>query len=92
MKDRGYWRNLSPAFIRAEVTERGSTLTRIALDAGLRESSCRQALIRSHIPGEEALARYLGIPAELLFEARYAARAQSSRRRRPAQRKISAAG
>lgn len=58
--------------IRAEVTRRGATLTGIALEAGLSEGACRQALSRRHIAGEKALAKFLGVRPEALWPERYA--------------------
>lgn len=57
--------------IRAEVHRKGTTLTRIALDAGLEASACRTALIRRHYAGERALASYLEINPSILWPNRY---------------------
>lgn len=57
--------------IKAEVARRGSTLTRVALEAGLEESACRRALIRRFYRGEVALANFLGVPLIELWPERY---------------------
>ncbi|MAW85650.1 MAG: hypothetical protein CMJ42_03870 [Phyllobacteriaceae bacterium] len=54
--------------IEMEVKRRGLNFTEIALDAGLYESACRQALIGRSRPGARAIAAALGIPFEVLFK------------------------
>lgn len=58
--------------IRAEVHRRETTLTAIALAAGLDQSACRSALVRRHLAGERALADFLGIAPEKIWPERYA--------------------
>lgn len=58
--------------IKAEVHRRGSTLTAIALAAGLDASACRSALVRRHIAGEQVLATFLGVRPERIWPERYA--------------------
>ncbi len=57
--------------IKAEVHRRGSNLRAIALAAGLDPSACSAALMRRHIAGQHALARYLGVSPEELWPERY---------------------
>lgn len=57
--------------INAEVRRRGMTLTGIALDAGLHESTCRQGVIGCNRRGAQAIADALGIPFEELFPTTY---------------------
>lgn len=68
--------------IRAEVHRRGSTLTEIAQQAGIAESSCRMALVGASRAGAEALSAFLGVPLPTLFPGLYL-------RARPNQRKPS---
>lgn len=56
--------------IKAEVTRRRSTLTRVATDAGLEPSACRVALCRRNIKGEQALASFLGVEVSVLWPER----------------------
>ena len=58
--------------IKAEVHRRETTLTAIALAAGLDPSACRSALVRRHIAGEQALADFLGVRPEKIWPDRYA--------------------
>lgn len=57
--------------IKAEVHRRGATLTQIAVEAGLEESACRAALIRTHKPAEQALSAFLGVDVTQLWPDRY---------------------
>lgn len=57
--------------IKAEVTRRRSTLTRVATDAGLEPSACRVALCRRNIKGELALASFLGVDVSVLWPERF---------------------
>lgn len=57
--------------IKAEVHRRETTLTAIAIAAGLNVSACRSALVRRHIAGEKALAKFLGVSPEVLWPERY---------------------
>jgi Ner family transcriptional regulator len=58
--------------ILAEVRRRGRTLAQLARAAGLDPSSCYHAL-RVPLPaGEQAIASFLGVPAETLFAYRRA--------------------
>ncbi len=57
--------------ITAEVRRRGSTLTEIAIKAGLHPSACRTAVVRRHIAGERAIADFLGVAPEVLWPKRY---------------------
>lgn len=53
--------------INAEVRRQGMTLTGIARDAGLHESSCRQGIIGYNRRGAQAIADALGIHFRVLF-------------------------
>lgn len=66
--------------IKAEIQRRGSTLTQIAIDAGIAESSCRTALLGASRAGAEAISGFLGVPLSVLFPGLYL-------RSRPAQGK-----
>jgi Ner family transcriptional regulator len=57
--------------IKAEIHRRGSTLTEVALAAGLHSSTCRVALIRPLPAGEAAIAAFLGIAKAELWPTRY---------------------
>ncbi len=59
------------ADIKAAVEKKGKTLTQLALDAGLESWACRHALGRRHKSGEEAIARFLGVPLWELWPARW---------------------
>jgi Ner family transcriptional regulator len=60
-----------PEDIKAAVRKTGTTLSRLALDSGLWDSACRQALHGPQYQGEQAIARHLGIPAQELWPSRY---------------------
>lgn len=64
--------------IKAEVHRRGSTLTEIALAAGIAESSCRMALTGGSRKGALALSKFLKVPMHVLFPGLYL-RARSTR-------------
>ncbi len=58
--------------IRAEVHRRETTLTAVAVAAGLDPSACRSALVRRHLAGEKVLADFLGVKPEKIWPERYA--------------------
>jgi Ner family transcriptional regulator len=60
-----------PADIRAAISKRGMTLSRLAVDNGLEESACRAALIRPLPSAEKAISRFLGIPLHELWPSRW---------------------
>jgi len=60
-----------PEDIKAAVRKRGTTLSQLARDNGLSESTCRCALIRPTLAGERVIAAFLGIPAQALWPSRY---------------------
>ena len=64
--------------IKAEVHRRGSTLTEIAINAKLAESSCRMALTGGSRKGAVALSKFLGVSLHVLFPGLYL-RPRSSR-------------
>lgn len=64
--------------IKAEVHRRGSTLTEIATQAGIAESSCRMALTGGSRKGAVALSKFLGVSLHVLFPVLYL-RPRSSR-------------
>jgi Ner family transcriptional regulator len=57
--------------IKAEVWRQGTTLTAIALKAGLYKSACRQGLMGTSRAGAEAIAAALNIPFRTLFPNSY---------------------
>jgi len=57
--------------IRAELNRRGHTLTGLALDAGLYESACRQALDGRSLAGAQVIAKALGTTVQELWPDRY---------------------
>ncbi|MFG1409475.1 helix-turn-helix domain-containing protein [Xanthobacter sp. VTT E-85241] len=57
--------------IKAEVHRRGTTLTAIAVNAGIEESACRSALLRRSHAGEKALADFLGVQPQIIWPERY---------------------
>lgn len=60
-----------PADVRAAVSKAGSTLAKIAEDAGLHVSTAQQALKRPCYAGEQAIAQFLGVPAHHIWPGRY---------------------
>lgn len=60
--------------ILAELKRRGTNLTRLALDAGLYESACRQALDGRSLAGAQVIAKTLGVTVEELWPDRYVRR------------------
>lgn len=60
-----------PADIRAAVAKRGSTLPRLAEAAGLQAESVRYALKAPYYAGEQAIAAFLGVPAQEIWPSRY---------------------
>lgn len=57
--------------IRAELNRRGYTLTKLALDNGLYESACRQALDGRCYAGAKVIAKALGRTVRELWPDRY---------------------
>jgi Ner family transcriptional regulator len=57
--------------IKAEIHRRGSTLTRVAAEAGVDGSTTRHALIRRSPAGERAISNFLGVPLIELWPERY---------------------
>ncbi len=57
--------------IRAELNRRGFTLTGLALDHGLYESACRQALDGRSLAGAQVIAEALGLTVQELWPDRY---------------------
>ena len=57
--------------IKAAIRRRGTTLKRLALDAGLWESATRVALCVPCFRAEQAIAAFIGIPAQELWPDRY---------------------
>lgn len=60
-----------PEIIKTAIRLRGMTLTKLALDNGLPESSCRAALIRPHLEGDQAISAFLNVPLFELWPSRY---------------------
>jgi Ner family transcriptional regulator len=59
--------------IKAEIHRRGSSLSAIARDAGLDDSTTRKALRERMPAGEAAIAAFLGVSPSDLWPDRYAA-------------------
>lgn len=69
--------------IGAMLKRRGTSLTQIARDAGLYESACRLATIAKGYPeAEQAIARAVGYPIEVLWPDRYPAGSRRSPNRK----------
>lgn len=67
-KDNG-WR---PEDIKAAIRKTGTTLSKLSLQAGLGESTVRQALLFPSCPsGEKAIIKCLGLPPHELWPRRY---------------------
>ncbi|HEX8224483.1 MAG TPA: helix-turn-helix transcriptional regulator [Allosphingosinicella sp.] len=69
-----------PEDIKAAVRKQGSTLAAIGRLAGMSRQSIALALVRPNEKGEDAIARYLGLKAQVIWPSRYHA---NGRRRRP---------
>lgn len=57
--------------IKAEVRKSGTTLTDLALGAGLPENACRRALMGRHADGELAIAGQIKVPVWELWPDRW---------------------
>lgn len=57
--------------IKAAVRKKGRSLTQLAQDAGLYASACRLAMTQPQFEGEQAIARFIGVPAHKLWPERY---------------------
>lgn len=69
MKQRRSWR---PADIKAEIEERGQTLSGLALANGLNESACRASLRRRQSQrADSVIAEFLGVALHELWPDRY---------------------
>ena len=69
--------------IGAMLKRRGTSLTQVARDAGLYESACRLATISKGYPeAEQAIARAVGHPVEVLWPERYPSGSQRSPNRK----------
>jgi Ner family transcriptional regulator len=64
--------------IRAELSRRGFNLTRLAIDAGLYESACRQALDGRSLAGAQVIAKALETTVEALWPDRYIQRRRNT--------------
>ena len=60
-----------PADIRAAVAKRGSSLSRIAQEAGLHANTGQLVLREPCYPAEQAIAAFLGVPAQEIWPNRY---------------------
>ncbi len=60
-----------PEEIKAMIRMRGMTLSKLATDAGLHESACRAALIRSQPEAEKVISKFLGKPLHELWPDRW---------------------
>jgi Ner family transcriptional regulator len=68
-RDRKVWH---PEQIKAAIRMQGATLSKLARDAGLEESACRQALRRPTPSGEQVISAFLNVPLNQLWPERYA--------------------
>jgi len=57
--------------IKAAIRKKGITVKELSLRYGLRESACREALIRRNLRGEQVIASFLGVTARELWPDRY---------------------
>ncbi|WP_041786063.1 helix-turn-helix domain-containing protein [Rhodospirillum centenum] len=57
--------------IKAAIRKRGTTVTDLALSNGLGSSTCRVALNTPCFTGEQVIAEFLGVPAQVLWPDRY---------------------
>lgn len=60
-----------PERIKMAIRVRGTTLTKLATDNGMAESSVRVALIRPHSQADRVIARFLSVPLHVLWPSRY---------------------
>ena len=60
-----------PADIKAEVEQRGTTLTKLSTDAGLNPKAISNALKQPLKSGEIALANFFCVPVQYLFPTRW---------------------
>lgn len=60
-----------PEIIKTAVRLKGMTLTKLAIDAGLPEGTCRISLNRPHIEGDRVIASFLKVPLSELWPSRY---------------------
>lgn len=65
---------MDPELIKAAVRMSGITLTALALERGLSESACRNALRKRSGRADEAIANQIGKPLEEIWPSRYATR------------------
>lgn len=57
--------------IKAAIRKRGKTMTQLAYESALNESTVRNALVRPVLAGEQAISAFLGIPAHELWPERW---------------------
>lgn len=62
---------LHPEDIKAAIRKRGTTLVRLARQNRLSESYLRNTLLRPLYRGEQIIARFIGVPAHLIWPDRY---------------------
>lgn len=63
--------NRHPADIKAAVIKRGTSLSQIARDAGLHQTTVSKALYHPCFSGEQAIAAALGVAPNEIWPARY---------------------
>lgn len=68
MSDRKDWD--APGIL-AEIKRRGSNLTKLATEAGLKESACRTALVRAFPAADQVISNFLDVPLHVLWPTRY---------------------
>lgn len=64
---------MHPEDIKAAVRKTGTTLTALALQAGLPEHACRRALRQPYFMAERAIAEHLGLSPRQIWPQRYRA-------------------
>lgn len=60
-----------PQDIKSAVWKRGTTLSKLATDNGLKESHCRASLLRSQPEADRVISKFLGVPLHELWPDRY---------------------
>ena len=64
-------KNMHRAYIIAAISENGSTLAQLSIDAGLHPRTLGNALERKYPKGEKIIADFIGIPPQEIWPERY---------------------
>lgn len=62
---------MHPADIRAAISKKGGSMAELARTHGYSEAYVRNALIRPLFQAEQIIAKFIGIPAHILWPLRY---------------------